>query len=100
MIQFAALHHLLAASIADMVPVKVNLLLSEEAKRLARQGTTRALRSGGSAIEAPVTNEWMLSPWKVCRPRVLGFAKVFVEVWTVAGDFCWVEDIFFVTMLV
>ena len=36
MIQFMQLHHLLASSVAEMMPVNVAVLFSDEAKRQAR----------------------------------------------------------------
>lgn len=41
MIIFLSLHQLLAASVADMLPVNVSVLLCDEAKKLARQGNSR-----------------------------------------------------------
>ena len=36
MIQFMQLHHLLASSVAEMMPINVAVLFSDEAKRQAR----------------------------------------------------------------
>ncbi|KAL3147636.1 hypothetical protein ABBQ38_014686 [Trebouxia sp. C0009 RCD-2024] len=74
MIAFSALHHLLASSVADMLPVNVSVLLCDEAKRLARQGNPR-LASGDASPSKQATIEasqpgsksfegLMSSPWK------------------------------------
>lgn len=71
MIQFGGLHALLAASVADMLPVNVGLLLSDEAKRLARTATAKRTTSGippYEEISSPSVKSFeglMSSPWKV-----------------------------------
>ncbi|KAK9829628.1 hypothetical protein WJX72_006968 [[Myrmecia] bisecta] len=67
MIQFQQLHQLLALSVADMLPVDVSQLLSEDAKRQARQGALRRNSSGAAPDAAPATKSiegLMNSPWK------------------------------------
>ena len=76
MIAFTALHHLLAASVADMLPVNVSVLLCDEAKRLARQGNPRGgtpevspSRQASLEVSQPGSKSFeglMSSPWKVC----------------------------------
>ena len=71
MIQFGGLHALLAASVADMLPVNVGLLLSEDAKRQSRAATAKRQASGvlpyedgyGTAVKS--FEGLMNSPWKV-----------------------------------
>ena len=71
MIQFGGLHALLAASVADMLPVNVGLLLSDDAKRQSRAATARRQASGvlphedghGAAVKS--FEGLMNSPWKV-----------------------------------
>ncbi len=71
MIQFGGLHALLAASVADMLPVNVGLLLSEDAKRQSRAATAKRAASGalphedghGAAVKS--FEGLMNSPWKV-----------------------------------
>ncbi len=73
MIQFGGLHALLAASVADMLPVNVGLLLSEDAKRQSRAATAKRAASGalphddghGAAVKS--FEGLMNSPWKVRR---------------------------------
>ncbi len=76
MIAFSALHQLLAASVADMLPVNVSVLLCDEAKRLARQGNPRVSGPDGSPMNRQLSVEQsqpgsktfeglMSSPWKV-----------------------------------
>ena len=75
MIAFSGLHQLLAASVADMLPVNVSVLLCEEAKRLARQGNPRLSSSEASPSKQPALDPsqpgsksfegLMSSPWKV-----------------------------------
>ena len=74
MIAFAALHQLLASSVADMLPVNVSVLLCDEAKRLARQGNPRVegspLRQVSVELSQPGSKTFeglMSSPWKVCK---------------------------------
>ncbi|KAK9865078.1 hypothetical protein WJX84_008101 [Apatococcus fuscideae] len=50
LIQFGDLHQLLAASVADMLPVNASVLLSEDAKRLAR--STGSLARQDSTADA------------------------------------------------
>ena len=84
MIAFQALHHLLAASVADMLPVNVSVLLCDEAKKLARQGNSRgsdalSLATVDSRDSQPGSKTFeglMSSPWKVrlrtlCTPLAL-----------------------------
>lgn len=77
MIQFTQLHHLLAASVGEMIPVNANVLLSDEAKKLARQqgssrranGQLASANSGEAASFTPADKSFeglMSSPWKVC----------------------------------
>ena len=78
MIQFGGLHALLAASVSDMLPVNVSVLLSDDAKRLARATTAKMSGSGIQAyndMAAASTKSFeglMNSPWKVslgcCAP--------------------------------
>ncbi len=71
MIQFGGLHALLAASVSDMLPVNVSILLSDDAKRLARATTAKMSGSGIQAyneMAAASTKSFeglMNSPWKV-----------------------------------
>lgn len=71
MIQFGGLHALLAASVSDMLPVNVSILLSDDAKRLARAATAKMSSSGIHAYDemaAASTKSFeglMNSPWKV-----------------------------------
>ena len=71
MIQFGGLHALLAASVADMLPVKVGLLLSDDAKRQSRAATARRQASGAMPYDdtpggpAKSFEGLMNSPWKV-----------------------------------
>ena len=79
LIQFGELHQLLAASVADMLPVNASVLLSDDAKQLARSTGSLARQSStadGSSYEAanaemsglPATKSFeglMNSPWKV-----------------------------------
>jgi hypothetical protein len=71
MIQFGGLHALLAASVADMLPVNVGLLLSDEAKRLARTAAAKRTSSGIPGyddVSSPSAKSFeglMSSPWKV-----------------------------------
>jgi len=73
MIQFAGLHGLLAASVAEMLPVSLAALLGEDAKRAARAASAK--RGAPDAPEAATTKSFeglMNSPWKVrarARPR-------------------------------
>ena len=70
MIQFAGLHALLAASVADMLPVSLAALLSEDAKRQARSAAAKHDHHG--AIEAAAAKSFeglMNSPWKVRAAR-------------------------------
>ncbi len=65
MIQFAGLHGLLAASVAEMLPVSLAALLGEDAKRAARAASAK--RGAPEAPEAPATKSFeglMNSPWK------------------------------------
>ena len=77
MIQFGGLHALLAASVADMLPVKVGLLLSDDAKRQSRAATARRQASGAvpyddaSGGPAKSFEGLMNSPWKVSAPQPL-----------------------------
>ncbi|EIE22795.1 hypothetical protein COCSUDRAFT_47698 [Coccomyxa subellipsoidea C-169] len=70
MIQFGGLHALLAASVSDMLPVNVSILLSDDAKRLARAATAKMSSSGIHAYDemaAASTKSFeglMNSPWK------------------------------------
>ncbi|BDA45618.1 Myosin-17 [Coccomyxa sp. Obi] len=70
MIQFGGLHALLAASVSDMLPVNVSILLSDDAKRLARATTAKMSGSGIQAyneMAAASTKSFeglMNSPWK------------------------------------
>ena len=66
MIQFAGLHGLLAASVAEMLPVSLAALLGEDAKRAARAASAK--RGAPDAPEAATTKSFeglMNSPWKV-----------------------------------
>lgn len=71
MIQFGGLHALLAASMADMLPVNVGLLLSDDAKRQSRAATAKRQASGvlpyddGHGASAKSFEGLMNSPWKV-----------------------------------
>lgn len=71
MIQFGGLHALLAASVSDMLPVNVSILLSDDAKRLARAATAKMTGAGMHAYDdmaAASTKSFeglMNSPWKV-----------------------------------
>ena len=77
MSQFGGLHALLAASVADMLPVKVGLLLSDDAKRQSRAATARRQASGampyGDVLGGPAKSfeGLMNSPWKVSTPQPL-----------------------------
>lgn len=79
MIAFQALHHLLAVSVADMLPVNVSVLLCDEAKKLARQGNSRgsdalSLAAAESRDSQPGSKTFeglMSSPWKVGLCRLL-----------------------------
>lgn len=97
MIAFSALHHLLASSVADMLPVNVSVLLCDEAKRLARQGNPR-LASGDASPSKQATIEasqpgsksfegLMSSPWKVHAPgsSPLWFAHLTGSTYTQQG---------------
>ena len=69
MIQFGGLHALLAASVADALPLSAGVLLGEDAKRAAR-AAARGRAPGGSprasdAASAPRSyEELMASPWQ------------------------------------
>ena len=92
LIQFGELHRLLAASVADMLPVNASVLLSDDAKRLARSTGSLARQSstaGSSSYEAanaemsglPATKSFeglMNSPWKV-TPQALNCLSSNVE---------------------
>ncbi len=79
LIQFGELHQLLGASVADMLPVNPSVLLSDDAKRLARATGSLARQDSmadGSSYEtanaemaglaAPKSFEGLMnSPWKV-----------------------------------
>ncbi|KAK9842297.1 hypothetical protein WJX81_005127 [Elliptochloris bilobata] len=65
MIQFGGLHALLAASVAEMLPVSLAALLSEDAKRAARSAAAK--RGAPDAAEAAAAKSFeglMNSPWK------------------------------------
>ena len=71
MIQFGGLHALLAASVAEMLPVSLAALLSEDAKRAARSAAAK--RGAHEPAEAAATKSFeglMNSPWKACAPSV------------------------------
>lgn len=74
MIQFGGLHALLAASVADMLPVNVGLLLSDDAKRQSRAATAAKRQASGAlghedAVGTPKSFEGLMnSPWKVGVP--------------------------------
>ena len=71
MIQFGGLHALLAASVADMLPVNVGLLLSEDAKRQSRAATAKRAALGALPEEPGSAKSFeglMNSPWKVRMP--------------------------------
>ena len=71
MIQFGGLHALLAASVAEMLPVSLAGLLSEDAKRAARSAAAK--RGTHEPAEAAVAKSFeglMNSPWKACAPSV------------------------------
>ncbi len=75
LIQFGGLHTLLAGSVADMLPVVVSVLLSDDAKRLARSNMQSRNASGAAANGTVTANGaaaqsfegLMTSPWKVGR---------------------------------
>lgn len=69
LIQFGGLHALLAASVADMLPVSPGVLLSDDAKRLAR--STKGRDGDDVALDVDRSSAaksfegLMSSPWKV-----------------------------------
>lgn len=72
LIQFAPLHSLLAGSVADMVPVNVGILLSDDAKRQARSAPVPGpLEKGLQEQRSPVKSfeGLMTSSWKVWPPQ-------------------------------
>lgn len=69
MIQFGGLHALLAASVAEMLPVSLAALLSEDAKRAARSAAAkRAAHEPAEAAAAKSFEGLMNSPWKARAP--------------------------------
>ena len=90
LIQFGGLHALLASSVADMVPVNVAILLSDDAKRQARSSASagaydrRSVDGKGEQQRAPVKSfeGLMTSPWKVSMAAVAepaGGGPIFAE---------------------
>ena len=79
LIQFAELHQLLGASVAETLPVNPSVLLSDDAKRLARTTSSLARQDSAadassyevaeaemSGLAAPKSFEGLMnSPWKV-----------------------------------
>ena len=72
MIQFGALHGLMAGAVGDMLPVNIAVLLGDDAKRLARAAGLK--RPGDVSDNGPAPKSFeglMNSPWKVTLTRIL-----------------------------